>query len=105
MPRRYRGLFSLIEEVDANFVQDRFGSKTGALLKPVPVSLFTYLSDNWANYSQTYDSEDGPHCGAEGANHRVLQKLLQKAQTRSSPRTAEYSIWKTRAFSLQWMSG
>jgi len=36
-----QGLFSLIEEVDANFVQDRFGSKTGALLKPVPVSLFT----------------------------------------------------------------
>ncbi len=55
MERRYMGLYSLIEEVDDHFVQDRFGSKTGALLKPVPLSLFTYLSADWKDYNQTYD--------------------------------------------------
>ena len=54
-PRRYAGLYSLIEEVDTNFLQDRFGSKTGALLKPVPPSLFKWISDNWADYNQVYD--------------------------------------------------
>ena len=54
-PRRYAGLYSLIEDVDDHFVQDRFGSKTGALLKPVPPSLFHYLGDDWAAYNQTYD--------------------------------------------------
>src|SRR6185437_14458696 len=55
MERRYMGLYSLVEEVDDHFVQDRYGSKSGALLKPVPLSLFTYLSDNWKDYNQTYD--------------------------------------------------
>lgn len=54
-PRRYAGLYSLIEEVDARFTQDRFKSKEGALLKPVPPSLFTYMGDDWAKYNQTYD--------------------------------------------------
>jgi len=58
--RHYMGLYSLIEEVDDRFVQDRFGSekKSGALLKPVPISLFTYMSDKWADYNQTYDPKD-----------------------------------------------
>jgi len=54
-PRRYVGLYSLIEEVDGNFAQDRFHSKSGALLKPVPPSLFSYLGEDWARYNQTYD--------------------------------------------------
>jgi spore coat protein CotH len=54
-PRRYVGLYSLIEDVDEHFIQDRFGSKTGALLKPVPPSLFAYQGDDWAAYNQTYD--------------------------------------------------
>ncbi len=53
--RRYAGLFSLIEDVDDDFIQDRFGSKTGALLKPIPLSLFTYLGDDWKAYNQIYD--------------------------------------------------
>jgi len=53
--RRYVGLYSLIEEVDDNFAQDRFHSKSGALLKPVPSSLFSYLGEDWARYNQTYD--------------------------------------------------
>jgi len=62
MARRYMGLYSLIEEVDDHFIQDRFGAdmgkNAGALLKPVPISLFTYLSDNWADYKQIYDPKD-----------------------------------------------
>ncbi len=54
-PRRYAGLYSLIEEVDGNFAQDRFHAKAGALFKPVAPSLFSYLGDDWAKYNQTYD--------------------------------------------------
>jgi spore coat protein CotH len=54
-PRRYAGLYSLIEEVNENFTQDRFHSKSGALFKPVPPSLFTYMGEDWAKYNQTYD--------------------------------------------------
>ena len=55
MERRYMGLYSLIEEVDDTFVQTRFGSKGGALMKPVALSLFTDLGDNWKAYNQIYD--------------------------------------------------
>ena len=60
VPRRYMGLFSLIEDVDEHFVQDRFGAvpdkkMLGPLLKPVPISLFTYISDKWTDYNQIYD--------------------------------------------------
>jgi len=57
-PREYWGLYSLIEDVDDTFAQDRFGTKDGLLLKPVTTTLFHYLGDDWAKYNQIYDPKD-----------------------------------------------
>jgi spore coat protein H len=53
--RRYAGLYWLAENVDTNFVQARFTTKDGAILKPVSINPFRDLGSDWANYVQTYD--------------------------------------------------
>jgi spore coat protein CotH len=52
---KYVGLYSLIENPDAGFAQELFGTKKGALLKPVTPQLFADLGDDWSNYQQPYD--------------------------------------------------
>jgi len=51
----YFGLYSLVENVDANFFEERLGSKKGSLFKPVTPNLFADLGDDWSTYRQTYD--------------------------------------------------
>lgn len=53
--REYFGLYSLVEDIDTEFAQDRFGTRKGAILKPVAAELFADLGDDWAKYKQTYD--------------------------------------------------
>ena len=53
--RKYFGLYDLVEDVAKEFVQERFGTSKGALLKPVTPNLFAELGDDWKNYNQTYD--------------------------------------------------
>jgi spore coat protein CotH len=52
---QYVGLYSLIEEVDKNFIGERFGTRRGALFKPVTPFLFSDLGPDWAKYKHTYD--------------------------------------------------
>ena len=52
---QYLGLYLLLENVDAHFVQHWFGTKKGALFKPVTPRIFEYMGDTWDNYIQTYD--------------------------------------------------
>ncbi len=51
----YLGLYSLVENVDNNFALDRFGTKKGAIFKPVTRQPFEDMGDDWAAYQQTYD--------------------------------------------------
>jgi spore coat protein CotH len=53
--KQYVGLYSVVEEVDNTFAQDRFKTKDGAIFKPSTNNLFSYLGDDWAKYNQTYD--------------------------------------------------
>lgn len=55
---KYLGLYSMIENVDDNFAEKHFGTKKGAILKPVTPALFFDLGDDWAKYNQTYDPKD-----------------------------------------------
>lgn len=55
--RTYLGLYSLMEDVDNAFAQDRFGTKKGAIFKPVTRELFSYLGDDWTKYQQIYDAK------------------------------------------------
>lgn len=58
--KTYLGLYSLVENIDNNFADERFGTKKGAIFKPVTPQLFTFLGDDWNKYKQTYDPKDDP---------------------------------------------
>jgi hypothetical protein len=53
--KRYLGLYSISENVDENFAEDRFGTKKGAIFKPSTQDLFTDWGADWAAYNQSYD--------------------------------------------------
>ena len=53
--KQYRGLYTLVENVDKNFLNDHFGTKKGAIFKPVTPRLFSYLGQDWKEYNQIYD--------------------------------------------------
>jgi spore coat protein H len=53
--RKYFGLYNVVEDVGSGFAEDHFGTKEGALLKPVTPQLFADLGDEWDAYNQTYD--------------------------------------------------
>ncbi len=53
--RKFIGLYSMTEAVDKHFAERQFGSKRGAIFKPVTPSLFTDLGADWAAYNQIYD--------------------------------------------------
>jgi spore coat protein CotH len=56
---KYLGLYSVVEEVDEAFAKERFGSKRGAIFKPVTQALFGDLGDDWAAYAHVYDAKAG----------------------------------------------
>ena len=56
--RKYFGLYSIVEEVDKHFAERVFGTRDGALFKPVTPSLFEDLGDEWSKYNQTYDPKE-----------------------------------------------
>lgn len=55
LTNRYLGLYSIVENPDNNWAEDRFGSKKGLVLKPVTRELFKYQGEDWAAYQQAYD--------------------------------------------------
>ena len=52
---RYLGLYSISENVDSNFAEERFGTRKGAIFKPSTPELFTDWGPDWATYDQSYD--------------------------------------------------
>jgi spore coat protein H len=53
--KRYLGLYSISENVDDNFAEERFGTRKGAIFKPSTQELFTDWGPDWAAYNQSYD--------------------------------------------------
>jgi hypothetical protein len=49
------GLYVLIEDIDANFAKDRFGTKDVPIFKPVTYDLFDDTARDWKNYKEIYD--------------------------------------------------
>jgi len=52
---QYLGLYSVSENVDENFAEDRFDTRKGAIFKPSTQDLFTDWGSDWAAYTQSYD--------------------------------------------------
>jgi len=76
--KEYLGLYSLIENVDDNFAEERFATKKGPIFKPVTPELFNDLGTNWSSYKQTYDPKGGV---SKEEQQRVIDfaKLLTRA--------------------------
>lgn len=53
--RRPLGLYVMVENLDEEFCEDRFGTRKTALFKPVTYTLFQDLGDDWAAYQRIYD--------------------------------------------------
>jgi spore coat protein CotH len=49
------GLYVLVENIDADFALDRFGSKQVPIFKPVTTELFKDLGNDWEAYAPIYD--------------------------------------------------
>lgn len=47
---KYVGLYSLVEQVNKTFIEERLGTREGALFKPEGAELFADLGDDWAKY-------------------------------------------------------
>ncbi len=52
--QEYLGLFTVIEDVDARFLGDHFGSDEGLALKPFRVRGVDYLGEKWDAYKEQY---------------------------------------------------
>jgi len=51
----YLGLYLLVENLDARFAAERFGTRSGAIFKPVTTELFRDLGEDWESYEAIYD--------------------------------------------------
>jgi spore coat protein H len=76
--KRYLGLYSISENVDENFADDRFGTKKGAIFKPSTQELFTDWGADWGAYNQSYDPKTDL---TEAQKQRVIAfgRLVSKA--------------------------
>ena len=76
--KQYFGLYSLVEDVGKEFIEEKLAVKKGALFKPVTPNLFDDLGDDWKNYKQTYDPKREP---ANEQKERVIAfaKVVTKA--------------------------
>jgi putative membrane-bound dehydrogenase-like protein len=51
------GLYTLVEDVDKVFLEDRFKSAKGLLLKPARMRGLDYLGDDWDKYKSNYQPQ------------------------------------------------
>ena len=79
--RKYFGLYSLSETVDKQFARWHFGTKRGAIFKPVTPSLFADLGADWSAYAQTYDPR-GVRYDEERKRLMNLCRLVTQADDR-----------------------
>ena len=53
--KKYLGLYSVVENIDEDFMQSRFKVEGGTILKPATRIPFRFITRNWADYNQMYD--------------------------------------------------
>jgi spore coat protein H len=70
LDNHYAGLYLLLENVDNDFAMHWFGTKKGAIFKPVTPNFFQFMGDDWNNYIQSYDPKTsmGPQ-----ETHRIIE--------------------------------
>jgi putative membrane-bound dehydrogenase-like protein len=58
--KAFLGLYIVVENVDKNFLRDRFGTDEGVLMNPFQVRSLDYLGDNWERYKSQYRPQSEP---------------------------------------------
>lgn len=53
----YVGLFTIVEQIDQRFFEERWGHKVGVLVKPEGLHGMPDLGDNWSSYISAYASK------------------------------------------------
>ena len=54
---QYAGLYTVVEQIDQTFFKDRFGKKTGVVLKPESLNGMPYLGADWESYVVPYGAK------------------------------------------------
>ncbi|MGC4042238.1 MAG: CotH kinase family protein [Armatimonas sp.] len=73
------GLYTLAEQLDTNFLKERFGTSEGMLLKPEGArGGIGYLGDSWNRYEKAYDPKGKPKT-AEKERFIAFAKLVTQA--------------------------
>jgi len=85
--RKYLGLYSMSEAVDKRFAERHFGTKRGAIFKPVTPSLFTDLGADWAAYNQIYDPKVALYDEQKNAVME-LSRFVTQSDDAALPRTS-----------------
>jgi hypothetical protein len=52
--KEYMGLYIVVEQVNKNFLKDRYKTDAGLLMKPERVGSLAYLGEDWERYKTTY---------------------------------------------------
>lgn len=73
------GLYTLVQQVDSNFLKEHYGTGEGMLLKPEGArGGITYLGDDWSRYEKGYDPKGKPSA-TEQARLIAFAKLVHQA--------------------------
>jgi hypothetical protein len=78
------GLYCLIENIDKDFAEDRFGSKKVPIFKPVTYDLFQDLGSEWNDYAVIYDLKTE-------ATPEQLQRVVEFARFVSQASDEEFA--------------
>jgi spore coat protein H len=55
--REYAGLFTVVEQIDQTFFEQRWGHKVGVLLKPEGLRGLPDLGNDWSSYASSYSAK------------------------------------------------
>jgi len=77
---RYAGLYTVVEQIDQTFFKDRFGKKTGPLVKPEGLNGMPYLGEDWAQYLVPYGAKSTDKIDPEDAKRFIaFVKFVKQA--------------------------
>jgi len=76
--RQYLGVFTVVEQVDQAFFENRWHGRVGLLVKPEDLRGMPYLGADWASYQVPYGSRTAPSSD-DAARFIALVKLLNEA--------------------------